>query len=136
MSIELYAWVVESLLNILFVHQSFQAEHRSYWVNLSGTSVGDPRFARFLLDAIRRSPLPPGSINFEITETAVMRSVTEARKLMLALGEIGVPLRIGRFRQWPVIVRLPEEAADLQGMAILGDRQKNKVQSLVSNMTG
>lgn len=122
LSIELDEWVVENLLNMLFVHQSFQAEHRTYWVNLSGTSVGDPRFARFLLDAIRRSPLPPGSINFEITETAVMRSVTEARKLMLALGEMGCQFALDDFgsglSSFGYLKKLPIDYLKIDGMFV------------------
>ncbi len=89
MSTELDQWVVRSLLDALFIHHSFQAEHRKYWVNLSGLSIGDRRFASFLTDAIEKSPLPPGTVNFEITETAVIRSVTEAGKLMSALRPDG-----------------------------------------------
>jgi Amt family ammonium transporter len=58
LNIELDKWVVNSLLNALFIHNAFQAVQRTYWINLSGSSVGDPRFAEFLKDAIARSPLP------------------------------------------------------------------------------
>ena len=85
LSVELDKWVMQSLMDTLYVHQSFQAEKRQYWVNLTGSSVGDKRFADFLKDLIARSPLPPGTINFEITETAVIRSVSEASELMAAL---------------------------------------------------
>lgn len=97
LSVELDKWVVSSLLDTLFIHQSFQAEPRQYWINLSGTSIGDVRFATFLKDAISRSPLPPGTVNFEITETAVIRSISEAGKLMSELQEMGCRFALDDF---------------------------------------
>ena len=97
MSIELDKWVVQSLLNMLFVHHAFEAVHRSYWINLSGSSVGDRRFAEFLVEAVRRSPLPPGTINFEITESAVIRNIAEAGELMSALRKMGCSFSLDDF---------------------------------------
>ena len=97
LSLELDEWVVRSLLDALFIHQSFHAEYRRYWINLSGTSIGDPRFASFLKNAIEHSPLPPGTINFEITERAVIRNVTEAGRLMSELREMGCQFALDDF---------------------------------------
>ncbi|MDH3440518.1 MAG: EAL domain-containing protein, partial [Gammaproteobacteria bacterium] len=97
LSVELDKWVVGSLLDMLFIHQSFQAVQRQYWINLSGTSIGDKRFATFLRDAMQRSPLPPGTINFEITETAVIRSISEAGRLMAELKEMGCRFALDDF---------------------------------------
>lgn len=122
LSIELDEWVVNTLLDMLYVYQSFQAEHRSYWINLSGSSIGDMRFAGFLLDAMKRSPLPPGTLNFEITETAVMRSVTEARKLMSALGEMGCEFALDDFgsglSSFEYLKKLPVNYLKIDGMFI------------------
>ncbi len=122
LSLELDQWVVRSLLDTLFVHQAFQAEPRSYWINLSGGSIGDPRFADFLTDAISRSPLPPGTINFEITETAVIRSVAEAGKLMTALREMGCQFALDDFgsglSSFGYLKKLPVDYLKIDGMFI------------------
>ena len=97
LSLELDEWVVRSLLNALFVHQSFHAEYRRYWINLSGSSIGEPRFAEFLKDAIKRSPLPAGTVNFEITERAVIRNVSEAGRLMSELRDMGCQFALDDF---------------------------------------
>ena len=97
LSTELDEWVVRSLLNSLFIHQSFHAEHRRFWINLSGTSMGDPRFASFLKGMIEHSPLPAGTINFEITESAVIRNVAEANTLMAELREMGCQFALDDF---------------------------------------
>ncbi|MDH4048590.1 MAG: EAL domain-containing protein [Gammaproteobacteria bacterium] len=122
LSKELDEWVVRSLLDTLFIHQSFQAEHRKYWINLSGTSIGDKRFASFLKDAIKRSPLPPGTINFEITETAVIRSVAEAGKLMSELREMGCKFALDDFgsglSSFSYLKKLPVDYLKIDGMFI------------------
>ena len=111
LSLELDEWVVRSLLDALFIHQSFHAEYRRYWINLSGTSIGDPRFAKFLKKVIEHSPLPPGTINFEITERAVIRNVSEAGRLMSELRDMGCQFRTGRLRQRRLLFRVSEEVA-------------------------
>jgi diguanylate cyclase (GGDEF)-like protein/PAS domain S-box-containing protein len=122
LSVELDQWVVGSLLTALFIHQSFQADQRSYWINLSGASIGDKRFADFLVNAIEHSPLPPGTINFEITETAVIRSVAEAGSLMMALREMGCKFALDDFgsglSSFGYLKKLPVDYLKIDGMFI------------------
>ncbi|MGI9271262.1 MAG: EAL domain-containing protein [Woeseiaceae bacterium] len=122
LSVELDQWVVESLLHALFIHQSFHAEDRKYWINLSGASIGDKRFAGFLMEAIKNSPLPPGTINFEITETAVIRSVAEAGTLMASLRDMGCKFSLDDFgsglSSFGYLKKLPVDYLKIDGMFI------------------
>jgi len=122
LSIELDKWVVSSLLDALFIHQSFQADERSYWINLSGTSISDKRFAEFLMQAIERSPLPPGTINFEITETAVIRNVAEAGSLMTQLRGMGCKFALDDFgsglSSFGYLKKLPVDYLKIDGIFI------------------
>ncbi|MGI9204248.1 MAG: EAL domain-containing protein [Woeseiaceae bacterium] len=122
LSVELDQWVVGSLLDTLFVHQAFQAERRVYWINLSGISVGDKRFAEFLRDAMERSPLQPGTVNFEITETAVIRSIAEAGKLISDLHEMGCKFALDDFgsglSSFGYLKKLPVDHLKIDGMFI------------------
>ena len=114
--------MVGSLLDTLFIHQSFQADERRYWINLSGASIGDKRFADFLTKAVENSPLPPGTINFEITETAVIRSVAEAGSLMTALRERGCKFALDDFgsglSSFGYLKKLPVDYVKIDGMFI------------------
>jgi len=122
LSVELDKWVVTSLLQMLFIHHAFEAVHRSYWINLSGSSVGDRRFAEFLKDAVSRSPLPPGTINFEITETAVIRNISEASDLMSSLREMGCRFALDDFgtglSSFGYLKKLPVDYLKIDGMFI------------------
>jgi diguanylate cyclase (GGDEF)-like protein/PAS domain S-box-containing protein len=122
LSKELDEWVVRSLLDTLFIHQTVQAEHRKYWINLSGTSIGDKRFAQFLVDAIKHSPLPTGTVNFEITETAVIRSVAEAGRLMAELRDMGCEFALDDFgsglSSFGYLKKLPVDYLKIDGMFI------------------
>ena len=122
LSVELDKWVVKSLLHMLFIHHAFEAVHRTYWINLSGSSVGDRRFAEFLKDAVHKSPLPPGTINFEITETAVIRNISEASELMAALREMGCRFALDDFgtglSSFGYLKKLPVDYLKIDGMFI------------------
>lgn len=129
LSVELDKWVVKRLLDTLFVHSVLQAEQRIYWINLSGSSVGDRRFCEFLKSAIEHSSLPPGTVNFEITETAVIRSVSEAGDLMAALQDMGCKFALDDFgsglSSFGYLKRLPVDFIKIDGMFVR-DLAENK----------
>jgi diguanylate cyclase (GGDEF)-like protein/PAS domain S-box-containing protein len=129
MSIELDKWVITSLFNMLFVHHAFEAIHRKYWINLSGSSVGDRRFAEFLKDAVSRSPLPPGTINFEITETAVIRNIAEANELITSLREMGCQFALDDFgsglSSFTYLKNLPVDIVKIDGSFVRDLLQDN-----------
>jgi len=95
---------------------------RKYWINLSGSSVGDRRFAEFLKDAVMKSPLPRGTINFEITETAVIRSVSEASDLMKSLRKMGCQFALDDFgsglSSFGYLKKLPVDFVKIDGSFI------------------
>jgi len=122
LSIELDQWVVQNLLDRLAARQLLQAEQCQYWVNLSGTSIGDDRFANFITEAIGSSPLPPGTINFEIAETAVIRRVAETGKLMSTLREMGCRFALDDFgsalSSFDYLKKLPVDYLKIDGSFI------------------
>ncbi|MEM8982883.1 MAG: EAL domain-containing protein [Pseudomonadota bacterium] len=122
LSSRLDQWVVENLIRTLYVHEAFGAGNRRYWVNLSGNSVGDRRFAEFLVDAIQNSPLPAGMLNFEITETAVIRSVSDAGKLMARLRDLGCQFALDDFgsglSSFGYLKKLPVDYLKIDGMFV------------------
>ena len=66
-------------------------------VNLSGQSVGDKAFHRFLIDELERRQLPEGKLLFEITETAAIANIDETRALIRTLQRLGVKVALDDF---------------------------------------
>jgi diguanylate cyclase (GGDEF)-like protein/PAS domain S-box-containing protein len=79
-------WVIETLCAYLGAHPQDTAR---YSVNLSGLSLGDPRLAEFILGQLARHGVDPSRLDVEITETAAVHHMTEARALIDALRERG-----------------------------------------------
>ncbi|MEM9388694.1 MAG: EAL domain-containing protein [Pseudomonadota bacterium] len=90
-------WVVNRVIDLLSVQDSDEVAAHNFWVNLSGASVGDRSFSDALIERMRASDLPAGCMNFEITETAVIRKIDDAAHLMSALQEMGCRFALDDF---------------------------------------
>lgn len=58
-------------------------------VNLSGPSITDPEFREFAIATVNAAGLRPGSLTFEITETAAISNLAEALVFIEALSAVG-----------------------------------------------
>jgi EAL domain-containing protein (putative c-di-GMP-specific phosphodiesterase class I) len=85
-------WVVERALQL--------AGHRTdlcLQVNLSGRSVGDPRLTAEVERLIDRYGVNPDQITFEITETALIGNLSEARRFTDRVRDLGCQLALDDF---------------------------------------
>lgn len=88
-------WVIESALIAL---ASPKHSETTFFLNLSGRSVGDRLFQDFVLAAIRRQDLSMRErLVFEITETAMISNLADAREFFQELRELGVGLALDDF---------------------------------------
>jgi EAL domain-containing protein (putative c-di-GMP-specific phosphodiesterase class I) len=99
-------WVVENSLMLLNGRQNTAATSHGgesgvlppvYCINLSGTSLGDKGLLLFIEDKIEQYQIDPGSICFEITETAVVRNLVQAKHLMATLRKLGCQFALDDF---------------------------------------
>lgn len=90
-------WVVGRVIESMAGQLASEVENREFWVNLSGASVGDPTVSRELIRMVEAADLPRGSLNFEITETAVIRKIGEAKQLIAALRAMGCRFALDDF---------------------------------------
>lgn len=65
--------------------------------NLSGASLSDQGFCRWLLSLLAQSPVAPQQLCFEVTETAVIEHLGHAVELMDALKALGCTLSLDDF---------------------------------------
>ncbi|MEM8984318.1 MAG: EAL domain-containing protein, partial [Pseudomonadota bacterium] len=90
LQVRLDYWVVNRVTEMLKEdHHGKRSTLCGYWVNLSGASINDRGFCRDVTALIRHAQLPPGSLNFEITETTAIRQIDAAAQLIEDLRELG-----------------------------------------------
>ena len=91
-------WVVENSLLQIGLYLDSQPRVRPVCgINLSGQSFCTPDFLDFVLDALRKSQVPPELICFEITETAAVANLAQAKIFIAALREQGCQFALDDF---------------------------------------
>lgn len=92
-------WVVEETLRQLSACMKRQGRLPldSVSINLTGSSVSDPAFGEFLLNALARHAVSPRALRFEITEGTALRGFAAARRLLARLREIGCRVLLDDF---------------------------------------
>lgn len=86
-------WVIRTAFE-----QCFQFHNNDrYAINLSGTSLNTDTLLEFIKREMRRTPIPPQNICFEITETAAIDNLFKAAKLIKELKKIGFKFALDDF---------------------------------------
>jgi PAS domain S-box-containing protein len=85
-------WVVERALQLAGARTDLCLQ-----VNLSGRSVGDPRLTAEVERLIDRYGVNPDRITFEITETALIGNLSEARRFTDRVRDLGCQLALDDF---------------------------------------
>lgn len=122
LSVKLDEWVINNLIRTLKTYKFLFDDNRNYWVNLSGRSIGDARFLKFLEEAIVAAALPPGVLNFEITETAVIRNIAQAADIMSRIRDLGCRFALDDFgsglSSFAYLRTLPVDYIKIDGMFV------------------
>lgn len=90
-------WVVSNSLAALRELSAESLLGNVFAINLSGQSLGDQDFLEFLSDAVTSTPIPKQSICFEVTETAAIRNLVEAKHFITTLGALGCQFSLDDF---------------------------------------
>jgi diguanylate cyclase (GGDEF)-like protein/PAS domain S-box-containing protein len=88
-------WVVSHTLDTL--SRDYVNDQASWFINLSGQSLGDPGFLVFIKEEIRRTKFNPHNLCFEITETAAVANLSKAREFIDELRKEGVRFALDDF---------------------------------------
>jgi len=72
-------------------------EHTRLAFNLSAVELGSSERARDLIDILRSSDFPPERVEFELTETAVIRDFEQTSKCLSLLKSAGVKISLDDF---------------------------------------
>jgi diguanylate cyclase (GGDEF)-like protein/PAS domain S-box-containing protein len=116
--------VVEGVLE----HLKRERDPRRCFVNLSGQSLGDDSFHAFLLEMFAHLPELAKHITFEVTETAIISTLSKAQRIMQLLHERGCTFALDDFGTgMSSFVYLKE--LDVQYLKIAGPFVKNMATS-------
>jgi diguanylate cyclase (GGDEF)-like protein/PAS domain S-box-containing protein len=88
-------WVVRTALAQLVIDGAQAVESCS--INLSSQSLTDESFPGFILEQIERTGMPPSKLCFEITETAAVTHLEQAREFISTLRRAGCHFSLDAF---------------------------------------
>ena len=94
---DLDKWVFTNALQFLKKRQQRAELLPTLAVNLSGSTVGDENGIDYILAGFSDSGIPPKHIQFEITETAAVKHLPEAKRLIATLRSVGVSFALDDF---------------------------------------
>jgi diguanylate cyclase (GGDEF)-like protein/PAS domain S-box-containing protein len=90
------AWVARTAIQLIADHE--RAGRRLVLsVNLSGKSICDPRLAPDIEEALDKAAIDPGSLIFELTETAAIGHIEQARTFATRLRRRGCQFALDDF---------------------------------------
>ncbi|MGA2926323.1 MAG: PAS domain S-box protein, partial [Solirubrobacteraceae bacterium] len=93
---EIDAWVVQHAIGLL-AGAGAAPQQLPLHVNLSGRSLGDLKLLELIERELKRTKVAPDRLIFEITETAAVSHITQARRFSERLAELGCGLALDDF---------------------------------------
>lgn len=115
-------WVVRNTLQTLSEHPGHVDELRLCSINLSGQSIGNPEFQRYLEACLDEFRVPPEKLCFEITESAAVADLNQAvgfarrlkeRGCLFALDDFGIGMS-----SFAYLRSLPVDILKVDGMFV------------------
>lgn len=90
-------WVVRTVFRWMHAHRDELAHVGTVAINLSGLSIGDRDFHRFVAELLRDIPFDHHKVCFEITETAAIMNLAEASSFLDSMRVHGVRFALDDF---------------------------------------
>ncbi|MES9859660.1 MAG: EAL domain-containing protein [Candidatus Thiodiazotropha sp. LLP2] len=91
-------WVIDQVTRFITGNRAnCFASGRRFFVNLSGHSVCDEEFLKWILQTIQEHDIPAGMLCFEVTETAAISNLTSAEHFMRTLQRHGCEFALDDF---------------------------------------
>ena len=90
-------WVVQTTLQALSRNAFQLARDRSVAINISGQTLGDPQFLEFVVECLDSTGVAPEQVCFEISESAVVSNLENARRFVGVLHGMGCKFAIDDF---------------------------------------
>lgn len=133
--------VFDGLYRFLTENASVAARAGAFSINLSGASISEPGLLRHIISTISRGNLPPELLQFEITETAAVTNINQARHFMQQLRGIGSRVVLDDFGRglssFAYLKNLPVDMLKIDGLfvrEILEDRTDHTMVRMINEL--
>ncbi len=91
-------WVVRNTLKMLMANLPARLLNESTWaINLSGQTISDGNFLKFIEEEVERTGINPSCLCFEITETAAVTNIRKVTKFMEQMKHQGFRFSLDDF---------------------------------------
>lgn len=132
-------WIIQhSLNNIEQIMNRKGDDGIIYSLNLSGQSLTDEKFLRFIHDALSNKPKLAERICFEITETATMGNLVQALRCMKLLKDLGSSLALDDFgsglSSFAYLRQMPVDYLKIDGAFVNNIHKDTINRAIVDNM--
>ena len=115
-------WVIERVLQWMSENRGALDNFGGFSINVSGHSVNDETFPDFVLEQFSRSQAPTSKICFEITETAAIANLENARDFMSRMKIIGCRFSLDDFgtglSSYSYLRNLPVDYVKIDGVFV------------------
>lgn len=130
-------WVVEQTL-ALHAAKWAGASTPVFCINLSGASLNDDNFLRFLRESLSRHGARAQALCFEITETTAISNLAQAAALIAEVRELGCAFALDDFgagmSSFPYLKTLPVDFLKIEGGFVRGIERDSLDHALVEAM--
>ncbi len=115
-------WVIEHALSWFTENPEKFKAIDCFSINLSGQSLADEKTQSFIINMINKYQFPTDKLIFEITETAAINNLVQAKSLIACLQKIGVRFALDDFgsglSSFAYLKNLPVEFLKIDGMFV------------------
>ncbi len=115
-------WVIERVFQWMADNRDKLDAFGGFSVNVSGHSVNDETFPDFVLDQFSRTQAPTSKVCFEITETAAIANLDNAREFMNRMKIIGCRFSLDDFgtglSSYSYLRNLPVDYVKIDGVFV------------------
>jgi diguanylate cyclase (GGDEF)-like protein/PAS domain S-box-containing protein len=116
-----------------------EANRLTVSINLSARQMGEPELVHHVSDALGRSGVDPGSVWFEITESALVADLDRSADILTAMRRLGVRFAIDDFgtgySSLNYLHRFPAEALKIDRSFVRGLRPGSDDETIISAVT-